>query len=105
MRRLSTLLFVTLFATTTFAATKNETDPQLNRDFDRARHMILSPAAPLTEQDRADLLAEGVEIQRPLTGGRYIARVAPAARVAEGGAITSGEPMTFVTVARSIPPP
>jgi subtilisin family serine protease len=94
MRRLSTLLFVTLFATTTFAATKNETDPQLNRDFDRARHMILSPAAPLTEQDRADLLAEGVEIQRPLTGGRYIARVAPAARVAEDARITSVEPMT-----------
>jgi subtilisin family serine protease len=93
MRRLSTLLFVTLFATTTFAATKNETDPQLNRDFDRARHMILSPAAPLTEQDRADLLAEGVEIQRPLTGGRYIARVAPAARFGDAR-ITSVEPMT-----------
>ncbi|PYQ30100.1 MAG: hypothetical protein DMF56_10285 [Acidobacteria bacterium] len=94
MRRLSTLLFASLIATTAFAATKNETDPQLNRDFDRARHMILSPAAPLTEQDRADLLAEGIEIQRPLTGGRYIARVAPSARFAEDARIASVEPMT-----------
>jgi len=93
MRR---LLFAVslLLAATTFADVVNESDPVLRRQLDRARHMIVTPSRPLTDADRADLLKQGVEIQAPLTGDRYIARVIDVARVAGDLRVASIEPIT-----------
>jgi hypothetical protein len=40
------------------------------------RTMVLEPAAPLTERDRADLAARGIVIRHGLPGGRYLVRAA-----------------------------
>jgi hypothetical protein len=93
MRKL--LLVVSLlFAARSFAGVWSESDSQLKRAFERAPHMILHPSRPLTDADRAELLANGVDVQRPLTGGRYIARVVNAARAIADARVESVEPMT-----------
>jgi len=52
------------------------------------RHVILERQSALTESDRAALAASGVEIQRALPNGRYLARVAGDAVVANAHALT-----------------
>ena len=71
MRPLAGILSLALFANVALAAA-----PDVVRDFDRGRHVILQPAAPLTQEDREELAAKGVVIQRVTAGGKYIARVA-----------------------------
>ena len=93
MRKL-TLVVSLLLSAHAFAGVWNESDPQAKRAFERAPHMILHPSRPLTDADRAELLAEGVEIQRPLTGGRYIARVIDSAQAVADARVESIEPMT-----------
>jgi subtilisin family serine protease len=39
------------------------------------RHVILTPAAALTDADRVALAAEGIRVERVLPGGRFTARV------------------------------
>ena len=80
MRRLSTLLLLTLITTTLSA--------------DRGRHMILDSVRPLTPKDRIELLAKGVEVQQPLSGGRYVARVVDTAAVADDMRVASVAPFT-----------
>ena len=41
-----------------------------------ARHFILEPQHVLSDAERAELAADGVTIQRALSGGRYLVRVA-----------------------------
>ncbi|HJQ40936.1 MAG TPA: S8 family serine peptidase [Thermoanaerobaculia bacterium] len=93
MRKL-TLVVSLLLAVSSFAEVWNESDPQLKRAFERAPHMILHPSRPLTDADRVELRANGVDVQRPLTGGRYIARVVSTARAAADARVESVEPMT-----------
>lgn len=62
---------VSLFASVALAQGR-----EVARDYDGARHVILRPAAPLTETDRAELAGKGILVQRPTTEGRYLARVA-----------------------------
>jgi hypothetical protein len=45
------------------------------------RHLILEPQHVLTAAEVSQLAAEGIEVQRPLTNGRYLVRVAPNARL------------------------
>jgi len=93
MRKL-TLVVSLLLAGSVLADVVNETDPRLRREFERSRHMILSPTHPLDAADRAALLEKGVDVQRPLTRGRYIARVIDAALVKDDARVASVEPMT-----------
>lgn len=46
-----------------------------------ARHVLLTPAAPLTDADRDALAAEGIHVGRAVTGGRFTARVESGANV------------------------
>ncbi|HEX3582853.1 MAG TPA: S8 family serine peptidase [Thermoanaerobaculia bacterium] len=46
------------------------------------RHVIVTPAHALTDADRTALEAEGVHLQRAVSGGRFIARVDDAAALA-----------------------
>lgn len=97
MRRLATIVLLTVLATTTYASDVwNESNPR-DRDgraFDRARHMILNPVRPLTPEDRAQLLAKGVEVQQSLSGGRYVARVIDAATATDDMRIAAVAPFT-----------
>jgi len=56
--------------------------------FAATRHVILERQSVLTESDRAALAAEGIEIQRPLANGRYLARVATDAVIENARALT-----------------
>jgi hypothetical protein len=95
MRKLILVVSLLLLANTVLAVgPSNELQPGPRHELDRALHMILSPAHPLTEEERAQLLAAGVELQRPLTGGRYIARVVDATRLAGDTLVANVEPMT-----------
>ena len=93
MRRLSLVLSLVL-TTTSILAADDVRDPLRGRDLERGRHMILNPRAPLTAEDRAELSAKGVEVQNPLSGGRYLARVTDVTRVAGDARVLSLEPMT-----------
>jgi hypothetical protein len=93
MRRLSTFVFFLLATSTLFAAERFDLDRGVPRDDIRARHVILSPQQPLSEADRADLRAKGIDVQHPLTGGRWIARVTAAAEASGDARIASIEPL------------
>lgn len=88
MRQSATLLALLLLPTGLFAAEPRERAPRP----DRAQHFILK-AEGLTDADRKDLAAKGVVIQRALTNGRVVARVADPSRIASDARITL-EPFT-----------
>ncbi|MBV8519866.1 MAG: S8 family serine peptidase [Acidobacteria bacterium] len=93
MRRLP-IVFVLLLATSTlFAAERFDRDSGLARDNIRARHVILQPEQPLTDADRAELRAKGIDVQHPLTGGRWVARVTASAEASGDARIASLEPL------------
>jgi hypothetical protein len=76
----SRLLFaIMLLPLTAFAAereTRELRDPA-------ARHVIITPAASLTDADRAALANEGIRVERPLSGGRFTALVERGANVTD----------------------
>lgn len=45
------------------------------------RRVLIEPAAPLTQTDRAELAAAGIEIGKPVPGGRFLAKLRPGADV------------------------
>ncbi|HEX2120292.1 MAG TPA: S8 family serine peptidase [Thermoanaerobaculia bacterium] len=92
MRRLTFAVLI-LFSLSAFAV-EPPTPRIIDRELERAPHMILNPARPLTPEDRAELRAKGVEVQRPLSGGRYLARVVNPASAVADARITSVERMT-----------
>ena len=95
MRRTILSLFLLLATTAAFAGSRNESNPgDAGRKFEGAPHMILHPQRPLTAEDRAELRNKGVEVQSPLSGGRYLARVADTASIADDSRILSLEAMT-----------
>jgi hypothetical protein len=87
--RQSALLALLLIPTVLFAAEPRERAP---RTPDRAQHFILK-AEKLTDADRAELAAKGVVIQRALTNGRVVARVADPSAIVNDSRI-SFEPFT-----------
>lgn len=93
MRRLSAILFSVVLTTTAFAdMTAGEPGSRLAR---LGRAMILHPDQPLTETDRAQLAAKGIQVKHVLTEGRYLVRVSDQARV-------EGESLEPFTAARKI---
>lgn len=80
MRRIS-LLAILLISTTVFAADPIERE---RGGFGRGRHFVLETNGPLTDAQRADLAARGVDIQHALTNGRLLARVADSASLPAG---------------------
>src|SRR5687767_9136833 len=58
------------------------------------RVVIVEPAAPLTDADRAELAERGVIIEQVLGERRYVARVAPGARVAGDARLATMEPLS-----------
>ncbi len=91
MRRLQTLLAVFLVSTAAFAVEPTLRQP--GRDIEGLRHMIVHASKPLTPEDRQELAAKGVLVQRAMTNGRYLARVAEGRTVADAR-VTSIEPLT-----------
>ena len=92
MRR---LLAVLSLAVTLSAVAASESAPrEIERVGPRGRAVIVSPVKDLNDFDRAQLAQAGLVIQQALTGGRYLARMAPNADVAADGRIRSIEPLT-----------
>jgi hypothetical protein len=78
MRRLLTLLCILSFSTLTFALEPpREVPRERTRGWTAGEAMILHPGRPLTDQDRADLAAQGILVRHALTEGRHLARVTP----------------------------
>jgi hypothetical protein len=95
MRSLSAVLVSLVITTTAFAAGDDERrTPARNAAERLGRAMILHPAEPLTDSDRAELAAKGVAIKHALAGGRYLARVRENARLEGDDRIASLEPLT-----------
>jgi hypothetical protein len=88
MRRSATLLVLLLLSSSVFAVEPLERAPR----HERTQHFILK-ADHLTDADRADLAAKGVELQQALTSGRVVARVSDPSRIA-GDTRFSLEPFT-----------
>jgi hypothetical protein len=72
MRRASSFLAALLFAAAAFAVEPAGRTP----DRDGFRYVIVHANGALTPEDRAELAAEGLHIQRAATRGRYLAKVA-----------------------------
>jgi subtilisin family serine protease len=93
MRRLLAVVVLAALPSTAFAA--RESSP---RDVDRTplrgRAVILNPVKDLTDYDRAQLAKEGVVVMKALPSGRYLARVAAHADLADEPRIRSLEPLT-----------
>lgn len=71
MRRVSVLLSLLVFAFVASAGPANRGgEPR------PSHHAVLVPARALTDTDRAELAAEGIQVGAPLSEGRHIARVA-----------------------------
>src|SRR5439155_3536921 len=68
MRRTVFSLLLLLASSSLFAATK---------------HFLLSPQRVLNEQEQADLASRGLIIERPLSNGRYLVRIAEDASVGD----------------------
>ena len=96
MRRFSLLLSVLLLLLTTSVFAADPTPRGAERALDRepGRHLIVSPAHPLSESERNELRAAGIELQHPLAGGRFLARVAPGAKL-DDARIAATAPMTL----------
>lgn len=91
MRRLLRLLAPFLVSTAAFAV--EPTLRQAGRDIEGLRHVIVHASKPLTPEDQQELAAKGVLVQRAMTNGRYLARVAEGRRVADAR-VTAIEPLT-----------
>lgn len=76
----SLVLATALLSTTVFAA---------------ERHVIITPSHALTDADRDVLEAEGIHLQRAVTGGRFIARVDDAASLARETLVARTERLTI----------
>ncbi len=93
MRRLS-LLFVLLLTTVLSADELGRTrGQQLAPEARLGRAMIVHPSQTLTEADRAELAAKGIEIKHALAGGRLLARVRTGAAT-QDARIAAMEPLT-----------
>ena len=94
MRRSGILALLLLFTTAAFAADPwNESNPRTPGErFEGLKHVIVHASGPLTQADRTELAAKGILIQRAMTRGRYMARVAPG-RVAADPRVTGVEPI------------
>ncbi|HWW60884.1 MAG TPA: hypothetical protein VN181_05895, partial [Thermoanaerobaculia bacterium] len=80
MRRLTISILSLCLASVAFADEPSSAEVfarEHSGRFAAARHMILDPQHALAESDRAALEQLGVTIQRPLTNGRLLVRVAP----------------------------
>ncbi|MDQ3281338.1 MAG: S8 family serine peptidase [Acidobacteriota bacterium] len=93
MRRLFSLLLGILLTTSVFAADGEESIGRLRRAERLDPAMIVHPAEPLTDADRADLASRGIVIRHALSDGRYLARVRAGADL-QDARITSVEPLT-----------
>ncbi len=69
------LLSVAVSAQDAPPLTPNQYVRQHEGRFAEARHYILTPAAPLSLDQRLTLAEEGIAIVRPLTSGRFLVRV------------------------------
>jgi len=93
MRRLSAALSLLVVSLSAFAA--SESAPrEIERVRPLGRAVIVSPVKDLTDYDRAQLAQAGLVVQQPLTGGRYLARMAANADVTADARIRSIEPLT-----------
>src|SRR5579859_2548069 len=92
MRRLLPVVFA-LVPLTAFAA---DGLPRIARDRTPvARHYILTTAHTLRTDERAELAAEGVEIQQVLPEHRYVVRATNADAVADDPRVASIEPIAL----------
>lgn len=87
MRPLSLLLLAVL-SSSLFAGPRGEPTRF------EGRAVILHPARALSDADRAELAAAGVNIRQALSGGRYLARVADEAAVASDARVRAIETLT-----------
>jgi hypothetical protein len=95
MKRLIPAVALLLLSNVAFASGQwNENGPREPQTWrEQGRAMILHPAGPLTDSDRAELAVKGVYVKHPLTEGRYLVRVAEGASVVDAR-IVSIEPLT-----------
>jgi hypothetical protein len=95
MRRLTAVLLSLLLADVALAGVKEDPDREAKGRGDRfGRAMILHPKQVLSEADIADLASRGIKVTRPISGGRYIARVQDEVTTVADARIASLEPMT-----------
>ncbi|HUP49330.1 MAG TPA: S8 family serine peptidase [Thermoanaerobaculia bacterium] len=83
-RRLLSIVLVLFTAANASAAWDRSIDPTSKGDperIGRSRHYILTPADVLSPADQAGLAMRGIEVTQPLSGGRYLVRVAPGVTV------------------------
>jgi hypothetical protein len=93
MRRMIPFLLLSLSLFPLAAAETNDPQPrQLRLDRGLGRAVIVEPAQPLTDADRADLAGQGLRIGRAIGGGRYLARLT-GATVADAR-VAAVEPLT-----------
>jgi hypothetical protein len=92
MRRIVLVLLSVLLSTTAFAQEAG-LRPPLEPKFRLGRAMILRPAAPLSDADRAELAAKGISVRHVLGEGTFLARVKEGAKL-QDARIASLEPMT-----------
>ncbi len=78
MRRLSPVLLLLIVVSVASAAPATRGGEPRS-----SRHVVLVPAQALSDADRLELAAEGIEIGAPLSNGRHIARVADDAVLAD----------------------
>ena len=94
MRRLLPIVLL-LIPVATFAAPGGpESEERGPRDRFQERHMVLTPASVLTDQDRAELAAKGIRVQHALTRGRLLARVSAGSAAGDDPRIVSLSPVT-----------
>ena len=96
MHRFPVVLALLLVLTqTAFAAEpRSETQPrEVAPRVLEGRPMVLHPAAPLTDTDRAELARRGIHFKHALTGGRYLVRVSENATF-DDPRVLSVEPLT-----------
>jgi hypothetical protein len=74
--RIRSFLLAVLIPLTTAAAAQPGPVADREHEFLGARHYILEPQHVLGDAERAELAAEGVQIQKALSGGRYLVRIA-----------------------------
>lgn len=93
MRRLLAAVVLATLPLSAFAITESGRRPT-ERPALRGRAVILNSVKDLTDYDREQLAKEGVAILQALPGGRYLARVAPAADLSDEPRVRTLEPLT-----------
>lgn len=92
MRRLIPAFLSLLFVSISFADTGGPTQRRLDLPGRLGRAVIVHPAQPLSDADRAELAAKGLRIGSAISGGRYLARMAEVASI-EDARVVAVEPL------------